>query len=127
MREPGTPGFAGPLFITADQLPGPCYVLCPKRWRKGVRFILATLQPLIPTPAQAISFAPRQQIGTRQVVTFPRGRPLEWRLVDEPVYKEAPAWHIEARRLRAQKMSQRKIAKIVGKSKRAVELACLGE
>ena len=126
MRNPGTPGLAGPIYTTAEQQPGPCYVLCPRRWRKGERYVLAVLEPLtVYANRRPRSFKQPSPLGTKKVVTWPKDRPLEWRLTNIPTYKPIPAWHIQAQRLRASGMSYRAIAAEVGKDKRAVQNACV--
>lgn len=56
---------------------------------------------------------------TRRVVTWPEGRPLEWRIEEVIVEAPEPAWAARARELRAAGWSIRRIMKDVGvKSRR---------
>jgi hypothetical protein len=123
MRQPGEPGFAGPLYTSHDQTPGSCYVLCPKRWRKGERHVLAVLEPLSTTShaSTRTSYKPPKQIGTRRIAVWPHGRPLEWRISVVPVFKPVPAWHVRARQLHAQGLSYRAIGLEVDKHMKAVQ------
>jgi hypothetical protein len=59
------------------------------------------------------------------IVTWPEGKPLEWRLVpkSEPE-RAAPVWHEEARKLRAAGWSLRRIADRCGVSHMQVKRVC---
>jgi hypothetical protein len=127
MRQPGHPGVAGPPYTSQDQSHGPCYVLCPRRRRKGERLVLAILEPPDPVSSRSTpSYPAPVQIGTRRVVVSPPGRPLEWRLDVVPVYRPVPAWHTRARRLRAQGLSYRAIALDVDKHEWSVRTLLKG-
>ena len=50
---------------------------------------------------------------TRRVVTWPEGRPLEWRIEEVIVEAPEPAWAARARELRAAGWSERRIMRKV--------------
>jgi hypothetical protein len=59
----------------------------------------------------------------KPLCVWPKGRPLEWRTVLVPVEKQQLAWRVEARRLRGQGWSLRRIAARLGQTLDAVRYA----
>lgn len=117
---------AGPPYRTSEQWHGPCYVFDPVDWEAGWREVVAVLPP-IPrrAPRRAKIYAAARSVLTRavrRVVSWPKGRPLDWRLVDELVVRPAPAWHAQARALRARGLSIRAVMRELGiKSQNAMQ------
>lgn len=109
---------AGPPYRTAEQWHGLCYVLDPDDWNSGWREVRAVLPPIPPRPRRVRSYAagirPVTTQATRTVVTWPKGRPLDWRLEAAPVMRPEPGWHGRARELRARGLSVRAIMRALG-------------
>jgi hypothetical protein len=105
---------AGPPYRTAEQWHGPCYILSPDDWVAGWREVIAVLPPIQPKPRRARIYARSRPVATqatRTVAVWPKGRPLDWRLVDAPVMRREPGWYTRAREMRARGLSVRSIMK----------------
>lgn len=103
---------AGPPYRTESQWHGPCYVLDPDEWANGWREVIAVIPAIPPRRRRVRIYAAARRVftgETRRVVTFPKGRPWDTRLVDAPVLRREPRWHTRARELRARGVSVRAI------------------
>lgn len=108
---------AGPPYRTEMQWHGPCYVLDPDDYMAGWREVQAILPPIPPRLRRAKIYAAIRAVvtkATRTVCTWPRGRPLDWRLEAVPVMRQEAAWHTRARELRARGLSIRAVMKELG-------------
>lgn len=113
---------AGPPYRTAEQWHGPCYVLSPEDFVAGWREVIAII-PAIPRRVRQVRiYAKARQVLTdqmRRIITWPRGKPLEWQFEDVPMRKREPGWHTRARELRSRGMSVRNIMRELGIRNRA--------
>lgn len=108
---------APPPYVSPEQLPGPCFVLCPKAWRKGERKVLRVLLPKVAAvkSPKPVIYRPATVPGeTREVVTWPKGRPWDWRIEVVPVMRPEPIWHTRARALKSRGISIRQIMAELG-------------
>jgi hypothetical protein len=113
---------APPPYISPEQLHGPCFVLDAKLWMMGVRKVVRTILPkraALKRPRAVIYRPATLTAERRQVVTWPRGRPTQWRLELVATVKPEPLWHTRARALRQQGMSIRRIMGELGLVNRA--------
>lgn len=83
-----------PPYVSSEQLHGPCFVLCPKAWRRGERKVLRVILPKLPA-------LKRLQPVLYQPSVSGRGG-------------AEPLWHARARALRAAGMSIRRIMAQLG-------------
>jgi hypothetical protein len=95
MTSSGRP-IALPPYRSAEQYPGPCYVLCPDAWELGWREVLRVLPPRLPPVKRPriVLYAPLVRAGGSR--------------------SNEPLWHAKARIMRSQGVTVRGIMRDLG-------------
>ena len=108
---------ASPPYRSLEQFHGPCFVLDAELWAQGTRRVVRTILPKLPRVRhyKPVVYRPGVLAGeTRRIVTWPPGRPQDWRIEAVPVARPEPLWHTRVKALRRAGMSVRRIMAELG-------------
>ena len=114
---------AGPPYKGAEPLNGPCYVLDPEAYNLGLRLILRTLPARNPKIRRQPQFRPKPppvRTETLRVVAWAPGKPRDFYFKTIVVRRTEASWKSKARRLLAAGWPERRIAREVRRSRRAI-------